>query len=145
MIKKTAAISLLLIILVLPISVFADQGIGIILGEPTGLSYKTGNLAIGLGWSFASSDSRVDATADWWLINDHLIEMFDWYLGAGIKLGLNLNDNNDIFNIGFRVPIGVQWWPVEQLELFLEIAPGILLFPSTDADVSAGLGLRYHF
>ena len=61
-----------------------------------------------------------------------------------IKLGLNLN-NNDIFNIGFRVPIGVQWWPVEQLEIFLEIAPGILLLPATEPDMGAGLGIRYHF
>ncbi|MCK5153982.1 MAG: hypothetical protein KAQ93_06440 [Spirochaetales bacterium] len=143
MIKKIGALSLLLIMLILPVTAFAEQGIGIVLGEPTGLSYKTGNLAIGLGWSFATADSRIDATADWWLINDHLIEMFDWYLGAGIKLGLNLN--NDIFNIGFRVPIGVQWWPVEQLEIFLEIAPGILLIPATEPDIGAGLGLRYHF
>lgn len=145
MINKIVAVGLLLIILVLPVTAFADQGIGIVLGEPTGLSYKTGDLVIGLGWSFTANDSRIDATADWWLINDHLIEMFDWYLGAGIKLGLNLNNDNDIFNIGLRVPIGIQWWPVEQLEVFLEIAPGILLVPSTDPDIGAGLGLRYHF
>ena len=143
MIKKIGALSLLLIILILPVTVFAEQGIGIVLGEPTGLSYKTGNLAIGLGWSFAADDSRIDATADWWLITDNLIEIFDWYLGVGIKLGLNLN--NDIFNIGFRVPIGVQLWPVEQLEIFLEIAPGILLIPATEPDIGAGLGIRYHF
>ncbi len=145
MVKKILVVSIFIWALILPVTVFAEQGIGIVLGEPTGLSYKTGNLAVGLGWSFASTNSRIDATADWWLINDHLIEMIDWYLGAGIKLGLNLNNNNDIFNIGLRVPVGVQWWPVDQLELFLEIAPGILLIPATKPDIGAGLGLRFHF
>ncbi|MCD6397486.1 MAG: hypothetical protein J7L71_08085, partial [Spirochaetaceae bacterium] len=106
MVKKILVVSIFIWAMILPVTVFAEQGIGIVLGEPTGLSYKTGNLAVGLGWSFASTNSRIDATADWWLINDHLIEMIDWYLGAGIKLGLNLDNNNDIFNIGLRVPIG---------------------------------------
>jgi len=145
MVKNFLVVSIFIWALILPVTAFAEQGIGIVLGEPTGLSYKTGNLAIGLGWSFASTNNRIDATADWWLINDQLIERVDWYLGAGIKLGLNINNNNDIFNIGLRVPIGVQWWPVDQLELFAEIAPGILLVPATDPDMGAGLGLRYHF
>ena len=145
MIKKIMTISMLIFVLLIPATLFAEQGIGIVLGEPTGLTYKSGNLAIGLGWSFASADNRIDATIDWWLINDHFIEMFDWYLGAGAKVGLKLNQETDMFNIGLRIPIGIQWWPAEELELFAEIAPGLSLFPGTAFDISAGIGLRYYF
>lgn len=145
MIKKLVIISILFLTLLMPSALFAEMGIGIVLGEPTGLTFKTDNLAIGIGWSFASTNDRIDATIDWWLINDHLVEMFDWYLGAGAKVRLNLNQNTDTFNIGLRIPVGIQWWPAKELEVFGEIAPGLLLFPSTDFDVSAGIGLRYYF
>ena len=143
--KKTIAIILFLLVLLVPATTFAGTGVGIVLGEPTGLTFKSGNLAIGLGWSFASADNRIDATIDWWLINDHFVEMLDWYLGAGAKVGIKLNQDTDIFNIGLRIPLGIQWWPAEELELFAEIAPGLLLVPATEFDISAGIGLRYYF
>ena len=144
--KKIIIISLLLLILLVPASLFAEIGAGIVLGEPTGLSFKSGNLAVGLGWSFASkSDNRIDASIDWWLINEDFVGPLNWYLGVGTKIGLKLNQDKDIFNIGLRIPIGIQMWPVEKLELFLEIAPGILLIPGTDPDISGGIGLRYYF
>ncbi len=143
--KKTIAIILFLLVLLVPAATFAGTGVGIVLGEPTGLTFKSANLAIGLGWSFASADNRIDATIDWWLINDHFVEMLDWYLGAGAKVGIKLNQNTDIFNIGLRIPLGIQWWPAEELELFAEIAPGLLLVPATEPDISAGIGLRYYF
>ena len=145
MVKKFVVISVFFLALLMPATLFADQGVGIVLGEPTGLSYKSGNLAIGLGWSFTSADNRIDATIDWWLINDHLVEMFDWYLGAGAKLGLKLNQDNDTFNVGLRIPIGVQWWPTKELEVFAELSPGILLIPETKFDMGAGIGIRYYF
>jgi hypothetical protein len=143
--KKTAASILFLLILMVPVAAFADTGIGLVVGEPTGITFKTDNLVIGIGWSFAAADDRIDATIDWWLINDNLTEILDWYLGAGAKVRLNLNQNTDTINVGLRIPIGVQWWPAKELEVFAEIAPGLLLFPSTDFDISAGIGLRYYF
>lgn len=145
MIKKITALSILLIILILPVTVFADQGIGIVLGEPTGITFKSESLVIGLGWSFATNDNQIDTTLDWWLINENLTDILDWYLGAGAKIRINLNQNTDIFNIGFRVPVGIQWWASNEIEIFGEIAPGLLLFPSTSFDISAGIGLRYYF
>ena len=32
-----------------------------------------------------------------------------------------------------------------QLELFLELVPGIALFPETRGDLDGGIGIRYHF
>lgn len=141
MVKKFVAISMLFLALLMPATLFAEQGIGIVLGEPTGLSYKGGNLAIGLGWSFASDKNRIDATIDWWLINKDFIEMLDWYLGVGIKGKFG----TDTVGVGVRVPIGIQWWIADELELFAELAPGISLFPDTNPDLSGGIGLRYYF
>ncbi len=143
--KRTTAIILFLLILMVPVASFAGTGIGLVVGEPTGLTFKADNLVIGIGWSFASPDDRIDATIDWWLINENLTDILDWYLGAGAKVRVNLNQDTDTFNIGLRIPVGIQWWPTKELEVFGEIAPGLLLFPATDFDVSAGIGLRYYF
>ncbi len=143
--KKAAVSILFLLILMVPVATFADTGIGLVVGEPTGITFKTDNLVIGIGWSFAAADDRIDATVDWWLVNENLTEILDWYLGAGAKVRLNLNQNTDTINVGLRIPIGVQWWPAKELEVFAEIAPGLLLFPATDFDISAGIGLRYYF
>lgn len=145
MVKKLVIISILFLTLLMPVALFAEMGIGIVVGEPTGLTFKADKLVIGIGWSFTSTNDRIDATIDWWLINDHLFEMFDWYLGAGAKIGLKLNQDNDTFNIGLRIPIGIQWWASKELEIFVEISPGILLIPETKFDAGAGIGLRYYF
>ena len=138
--KKITIISLLLFILLIPAASFAEIGVGAIIGEPTGLSFKLGNFpVIGLGWS--TFNSSIDATVDMWFINDHFVEMLDWYLGVGAKLGIKSND----FLIGIRVPIGAQWWLTNEFELFAEIAPGLAILPATEFDISGGIGLRYHF
>ena len=139
--KKIIFISMIIFILLIPTASFAKQGIGLVFGEPTGFSYKAGNLAIGLGWSFASDKNRIDATIDWWLINKDFVETLDWYLGVGIKGKFG----TDTVGVGVRVPIGIQWWIADELELFAELAPGISLFPDTNPDLSGGIGLRYYF
>lgn len=145
MVKKLVIISILFLTLLMPVALFAEMGIGIVVGEPTGLTIKADKLVIGIGWSFAAADDRIDATIDWWLINENLTDILDWYLGAGAKVRLNLNKNTDTVNIGLRIPVGIQWWPAKELEVFGEIAPGLLLFPATDFDISAGIGIRYYF
>ncbi len=139
--KKIIYISIFIFMLIIPTASFAKQGLGIVLGEPTGLSYKAGNLAIGLGWSFASDKDRIDTTIDWWLINKDFVEMMNWYLGIGIKGKFG----KDTVGIGVRVPIGIQWWIADELELFAELAPGMSLVPDTSPDLSGGIGLRYYF
>ena len=147
--KKTTAIILFLLVLMVPAATFAGTGVGFVLGEPTGLTFKTNNLVVGIGWSFSSGvDNRIDATIDWWLINKDFVEMLNWYLGVGAKVGIKTNqgnDNTDVLGVGIRVPIGVQWWLTNEFELFAEIAPGISLIPDTSFDVGAGIGLRYYF
>ena len=153
MTKRFIVITLFLVVLLIPVTVFAD-GIGFILGEPTGVSYKKDNIVVNVGWSFASStDNRIDLTADWWLINKNLeaIDIFDWYFGVGVKAGIKTNqgnDNTDTLGLGVRFPLGVQFWLRDDLsafELFAELVPGISVFPAFGFDPAGGIGLRYHF
>ncbi|MCK5674924.1 MAG: hypothetical protein KAH95_16205 [Spirochaetales bacterium] len=152
--KKTTTIILFILVLMVPAATLSADGIGFILGEPTGLSYKTENIVINLGWSFTSgTDNRIDATADWWLINKNLeiLDVFDWYFGVGVKAGIKTNqgnDNTDTLGLGVRFPIGVQFWLPDDLsafELFAELVPGISVFPTFGFDPAGGIGLRYHF
>lgn len=55
------------------------------------------------------------------------------------------DDADDEFGLGIRIPLGLQWYATENIELFGEVVPGIQLIPSTAPDVDAGLGVRFHF
>jgi hypothetical protein len=129
----------------------ADTGVGVILGDPTGLSLLFGNrVAIGAAWDI---DNYVHVHADVWLASRVLAEPVLWYAGVGGKLLLLYTGGGNPFDeepeaaigIGLRIPIGIQWYPIEELELFLEAAPGLFLVPATSVDVDLGLGIRYHF
>jgi hypothetical protein len=117
--------------------------LGIIVGEPTGISAKfwTGaNSAfdLGLAWSFSGQGSMhvhsnylLHSTLD----NPNLAI----YYGLGARL-LMQNDPK----IGIRIPLGLQYViPDSRLGLFFELAPMLNLIPDTDFDVNGGLGLRY--
>ena len=76
----------------------------------------------GLGFSVGDGDLRVGATADWWLYHTELVSILALYLGPGIWVDLELGDSASV-GLGLRVPIGLQAWIIDPLELFLEIAP----------------------
>lgn len=146
MTKTIVAIVFLVVFILVPLMSFADMGIGVILGEPSGVSFRIGNFPVAtVGWSFTN---RIDATLDFWIINDDFIEFFDWYLGVGLRTGIKINQGNDntsIFALAVRVPIGLQWWIIENLELFVEAAPGVAILPSFGFDAGGGIGIRYFF
>ncbi|MFW5694441.1 MAG: hypothetical protein ACOCYB_04685 [Alkalispirochaeta sp.] len=138
---------IVLIILVLVISagtVTADTGVGVILGDPTGVSALFGNrVAVAAAWSL---DSYLHLHADLWLLNRQLVDPLDWYLGVGGKVQvLGDHGDSDDLRLGARVPVGLQWYVLPQLELFAELAPGIAVIPETDFDIDGGIGLRFHF
>ncbi len=139
--KKIILPCIIFLMLVVPVSIFADTGIGGVMGygQPTGLSLKFNNFpVVSLGWSL--SDKWVESTVDYWLFNSTLDKNIKWYIGAGVKMSIG-----DDFGFIVRVPVGLQWFFVPGLELFGELAPGISLLPNTDRDLSAGIGLRFHF
>ena len=140
--KRT--IILLISIMLLGIApVFADLGVGFILGSPTGISVLYGNRIAGAAaWNLPGE--RVHLHGDVWLLHQPLVDPLDWYLGVGAKVQFAAN-RDEAVRAGIRVPIGVQWYFAPQFELFGEIVPGMNLIPATRFDAEGGVGLRFHF
>lgn len=130
-------------------------GLGIIAGEPTGVTGK-GFLSNRLAFSGIASWSFLDDAFT--LIGDFTYEVLEipvsareitlpFYVGGGAKLGFDrggTNDGDTLF--GVRVPVGVAaQWVNHPVEVFLEVGPGIELIPETEFDITGGLGVRYYF
>lgn len=125
-------------------------GLGIILGEPTGISAKywtTGSTAFdfGLGYSF-EKNSRMHLHADYLF---HVKNIFNsqediaLYYGPGARLRLvDIGDSR----LGFRFDVGLVWIPRNApIDVFIEIAPLLDIIPETDFSINGGLGVRYFF
>jgi hypothetical protein len=109
---------------ILCVQVQAGTGIGIIIGEPTGLSLKINNFPVlGIAWSFSE---RIHVNCDYWAVNDYLSGPMRWYLGLGGKF--EFSDN--YFGAGLRVPIGLRFFIAGPLEIFGEVVPTFNRIPN---------------
>ena len=125
-------------------------GLGVILGEPTGLSAKmwTGPetaLDFGLGYSFTTSNSILHLYTDYvfhnaeWIRSDKNIIV---YYGPGVRLHLNEHQSR----LGVRGVIGILWIPEgSQFDLFVEAAPMLDIIPATKFGLAGGIGGRFFF
>ena len=125
-------------------------GLGIILGDPTGLSFKNWvNSAAALdgaaAWSFGNKDSFQFHV-------DYLLHRFDLfkvqtsnlplYYGIGARVRLEEPDSR----VGVRIPVGIAYmFDKDPFDIFFEIVPVFDLAPSTDMGLNAGIGGRYWF
>ncbi|MFN0159167.1 MAG: hypothetical protein ACKVRP_13985 [Bacteroidota bacterium] len=124
-------------------------GLGIILGEPTGLSAKTwtsGNNAIdaGLAWSFRGRGFfHLHADYLWHFPNAITSsERFVPYVGVGGRFGAVKRDGI----LGIRVVGGLAYWPRGvPLDVFVEFAPILDLIPATEMSANGGIGARFYF
>ena len=126
-------------------------GIGVIFGEPTGLTAKmwtTENTGFDLGvaWSW-SGNGHFHIYGDYLFHNFSLFDVSKGTLPVYIGLGARMlfrEDKDD--KIGIRFPIGIEYyfdeWPVA---VFGEVVPILDLAPSTTGDVSGGIGVRFYF
>ena len=126
-------------------------GLGIMLGEPSGLSGKLWSgsenaFDFGLAWS-TSNNSGAAFHADYiW----HKFDMINVDQGAlpfyyGIGVRYRGRDNTDD-NIGVRVPFGLEYlFSQSAFDVFLEVVPILDLTPDTDFAINAAIGGRYFF
>lgn len=133
-------------------------GVGLMVGEPTGLSFKawtSDNTAFdaGLAWSFGRYDA-VNIHADYlW----HHFDVFGddinkgqlpVYYGIGGRIIFaddypDQGDENVV--LGARVPVGINYlFEDSPVGLFLEVAPIVNIAPETDFDVDGSLGVRFY-
>lgn len=126
-----------------------NLGIGVMVGEPTGLSIKSwtgGNNAfdIGVAWSLGRYDALYAHANYLW----HNYEVFDpnsgslpLYYGLGGRVVFGENDAI----IGARAPVGINYlFEDAPIGLFLEVAPTFNVVPSTDFDIDGALGVRFY-
>jgi len=133
-----------------------DQGVGLMIGNPSGFSYKMWldeNIALDAAAGVDEGRFDMHATFLWhnfnWSkgINDRLIKGindngdFPFYFGFGPRV---LFDNQTEF--GIRFPVGLAFLPHESVwEFFGELAPVLRLTPSTGINMDYAIGLRYYF
>ncbi len=133
-------------------------GIGFMLGEPSGLSGKLWlgqkhGLDFGLGYA---SRGYLVAVCDYLFQfpgelgnSSSFVSHLNPYLGIGSTYFLYAgNDNQPLF--GVRIPFGMEWLPDRlsarlPLGVFLELAPGIFIFPDVAGLLQGGAGVRYYF
>jgi hypothetical protein len=143
-------ICLLSIAAILSLNALAQEsgfGIGIIVGEPTGLSAKlwiTENTALdaGVAWSFSGNGYLRLHTDMLW--HKTLIEVekgkLPLYYGVGAKLLLASD-----LGLGIRVPVGLAYqFESAPVDIFVELVPGLDLLPGTGFGIDAAIGARYY-
>lgn len=124
-------------------------GVGVILGEPTGLSAKAwvseqNAVDFGLAYSFRSKGYfHIHADYLWHFPNViESTERIPLYFGMGGRLAVG--KGSGIF--GVRIPFGIAFWlRSAPIEFFLEAAPIVDLAPATGASGNGGVGVRYYF
>jgi len=127
-------------------------GLGLIIGDPTGLSLK----------GFLSADHAIDGAVGLGLIGGHdlivqadflwLFPLHRWssatldmHLGVGPKLGIK-NKGEDEVRIGARGPFGVSVMFLEApFDVFAEVAAGLWILKDVKLDVDVAIGGRYWF
>jgi len=150
---KLRLLILSMFVLVISSSIYSQEkefGLGIIIGEPTGLSAKYWTSGInafdfGLGYSFSPKNSRLHLHADY-LFHSNLgntSEKVLLYYGPGARIKTREDDDSVL---GIRGVVGISWIPRDTpIDLFLEVVPVMTLIPATSFDINAGLGARYYF
>lgn len=124
-------------------------GLGIIVGEPTGVSGKLWTsertaIDAAAAWSF-SDESALTLVADYLLHNFDLIDVekgqLPIYFGVGGRVKFESESK-----VGIRIPVGLAYiFDGAPLDAFFEIAPLLDLIPDTDFTVNAAIGIRYFF
>lgn len=136
-------------------------GIGIIVGEPTGikgkvwLSERTA-FDFGFGWSLggystdkydknmATDESRFHVHADY-LWHDFRLIRADRQLPVFYGFGGRMNSGAGLDNsLGIRGIFGIAWVPESvPFDVFLEVTPVLQLNPSTRVGLNGGVGARF--
>jgi len=150
---KKLLVAIIFLLIFVNISKAQDKGfgLGIMIGEPTGLSAKywtssTNAFDFGLAYSFVQKYSAVSIHADY-LYHDFNVIKSDYrlpvYYGFGARIRFVNNSDNAL---GARGVVGIAWLNNKlPLDVFFEIVPVFNLIPSTSLNLDIALGARYYF
>lgn len=158
--KKTIAIVILVLEASLsmangPVTGGGDFGLGLVVGEPTGISWKLWNGKErawdgAVAWSFID-EGYLRLHADYLWHDYQLIEVergqLPVYFGIGGTLWSGQRAHYEKrFNLGVRGVAGMEYiFPQAPVDIFLELAPTLGLVPETGFDIQGGIGVRFFF
>jgi hypothetical protein len=124
-------------------------GLGLILGEPTGVSLKswTGRrtaIDAAAAWSF-DRDGSVHLHMDYLIHDFNLIKTrtgrLPVYYGIGGRIRLE-----DKTRVGVRIPVGMCYiFDDAPIDIFVELGPVFDVVPRTELTVAGFIGFRYYF
>ena len=150
--KRLSIVLFLLIIFYVSFSASAQDkriGLGIIVGEPTGVSFKywttnTTAFDAALAWSFIDGGA-FHIHADYIFHNFNLIRISEGKLPFYYGIGGRIKTANKT-QVGVRVPLGLAYmFNTAPIDIFLEVVPILDLAPKTDFRINAAIGARYFF
>ena len=123
-------------------------GVGVILGEPTGISLKLflsqkNAVDLAVGYSMLEEDRYLNFHADYVYHTSSLAASkavkIPFYFGVGGRVRLEEEDL-----VGVRVPFGLDFMLRKApLDIFVEVAPVMEIIPETKFNFEAGIGIRF--
>jgi hypothetical protein len=126
-----------------------NLGLGFVAGAPSGISGKLwlNNInAIDMILGFNPYNDYLELRGDyvWHEMNLIPVRAGQMPLYYGMGAGLVISDGGP--GLLARGVVGLEYlFPSAPLDVFVELGPGIRIFPATDVDISAGLGMRFFF
>lgn len=148
-------ILLVLLTTFLTFKAYADSAVGVVVGDPTGVSGRLGldgkhSLEGALAYSSGHYEGlHIHATYLWdrarsFGTTEGPIEM---YYGLGVRI-ITIQDgkyDGDVA-VGPRAPLGLLYnFNNPNLEIFGEVSAALDLAPKTDVDLDVGIGVRVRF
>jgi len=146
---KILSIIFLLLFISMTKAQSSGVGLGLIVGEPTGISFKywTGSTTAfdaALAWSFID-EGAFHIHGDYIFHNFTLITIPEGKLPFYYGIGARLKTSHDS-RLGVRVPLGLAYlFQTVPVDIFLEIVPILDFTPKTDFSINAAIGARYFF
>lgn len=160
---KARLLGVVTLLVLAPAGLYASDGlgIGIIAGEPAGVTLKNwvGEKAAvdaAAAWSFSENES-FQFHVDYLRHNFDLLQLGEHegrlpvYYGLGGRLKLKSNNNGNARNdddslVGVRVPLGISYlFAAAPVDLFAEVVPILDVAPDTEFAINGALGARYYF
>lgn len=149
---KRSFVILIFLAVVLPGCLSAqkkDFGVGVILGEPAGVSIKKWfgeKIAIdgALAWSFANNGA-FHLHADYLVHDFSLIKVKKGRLPVYFGIGARIKNDKD-FIVSARLPVGISYiFEKAPIDIFFEFALLLDIIPGSEFSFNSGIGFRYYF
>ena len=149
---KRSFVILIFLAVVLPGCLSAqkkDFGVGVILGEPAGVSIKKWlgeKIAIdgALAWSFANNGA-FHLHADYLVHDFSLIKVKKGRLPVYFGIGARIKNDKDLI-VSARLPVGISYiFEKAPIDIFFEFALLLDIIPGSEFSFNSGIGFRYYF